>query len=130
MRFIEWATLPVYIITCLLLLGAPRSAAARATPRARRAGSTIAGHRLGQPAELAKVTVMLMLARVLGARREAPRSLLELWKPAVVVGIPLLLIMLQADLGTAIVFVGIFFAMLFWAGVPLAAARAHREPAS
>ena len=32
-------------------------------------------------------------------------------------GVPWLLIMAQPDLGTGIVFVGIFFAMLFWSGV-------------
>jgi rod shape determining protein RodA len=34
------------------------------------------------------------------------------------VGIPFAMIMLQPDLGSAIVFVGIFFGMLFWSGVP------------
>src|SRR4029079_12489505 len=79
---------------------------------------TIGGHRLGQPSEFAKVTVVLMLARVLGARLEAPRSLLELWQPAMVVLVPWLLIMAQPDLGTGIVFIGICFAMLYWSCVP------------
>jgi rod shape determining protein RodA len=74
--------------------------------------------RLGQPAELAKLTVVLMLARVLAAQRDAPKTLLELWKPALVVGVPWLLIMGQPDLGTAIVFIGILFGMLFWFGIP------------
>ena len=39
-----------------------------------------------------------------------------------------LLIMLQPDLGTGIVFIGIFFAMLFWAGVSWPLLRARREP--
>src|SRR5207244_9393650 len=38
-------------------------------------------------------------------------------KPACVVAIPWLIIMLQPDRGTGIVFIGIFFAMLYWAGV-------------
>ena len=42
---------------------------------------------------------------------------MDLWKPALAVGIPWLLIMAQPDLGTGIVFVGIFFAMLFWSGI-------------
>ena len=58
-----------------------------------------------------------MLARVLAQNRVAPKSMIELWKPMLVAGVPLLLIMAQGDLGTSIVFVGIFFAMLFWAGV-------------
>jgi rod shape determining protein RodA len=58
-----------------------------------------------------------MLAKVLSERRESARSLLDLWKPALIVGIPWAIIMLQPDLGTGIVFIGIFFAMLFWSGV-------------
>src|SRR5205085_5797999 len=78
---------------------------------------TIAGHRLGQPAEFAKLAVVLMLALVLSKNREAPKSMIDLWRPGLIVGIPWLLIMKQPDLGTGIVFVGIFFGMLFWAGV-------------
>jgi len=78
---------------------------------------TIAGHRLGQPAEFAKLAVVMMLALVLSKNREAPKSMLDLWRPGLIVGIPWALIMKQPDLGTGIVFVGIFFGMLFWAGV-------------
>ena len=58
-----------------------------------------------------------MLAAVLAKRKEPPKSLLDLWKPALIVGIPWLIIMLQPDLGTGIVFIGIFFGMLYWSGV-------------
>jgi rod shape determining protein RodA len=58
-----------------------------------------------------------MLARVLAQNRVAPKSMIELWKPMLIAGVPLVLIMAQGDLGTSMVFVGIFFAMLFWAGV-------------
>jgi len=118
-RLIEWLTVPVYVLTLLLLaalLVGLGSGAGTATSTS--GWLTIAGHRLGQPAELAKLTVVLMLARVLAQNRTAPKSMLELWKPLLVAGAPLLLIMAQGDLGTSIVFVGIFFAMLFWAGVP------------
>src|SRR5262249_38165916 len=77
----------------------------------------IAGRRLGQPAELVKITTVLMLARQLAVFRQPPRSLLELWKPAIVVLVPFTLIMAQPDLGSALVFIGVFFAMLWWAGV-------------
>ena len=40
--------------------------------------------------------------------------------PAILVGLPLGLVMLQPDVGTAIAFVGILFAMLYWAGTPVA----------
>jgi rod shape determining protein RodA len=118
-RLIEWLTVPGYAFTLLLLaalLAGLGSGAGTATSTT--GWLTIGGHRLGQPAEFAKLTVVLMLARVLGQNRVAPKSMIELWKPIIVVGVPLLLIMAQGDLGTSIVFVGIFFAMLFWAGVP------------
>jgi rod shape determining protein RodA len=78
---------------------------------------TIGGVRLGQPSELAKIAVVLMLARVLASYRQAPRSLLDLVKPAIVVFSPWALVMAQPDLGTGLVFIGLFFVMLFWAGV-------------
>ena len=65
-----------------------------------------------------KIAVVLMLAHVLSQRRDSPKSLGDLWKPVLVVGIPWLVIMAQPDLGTGIVFVGIFFIMLYWAGTP------------
>jgi rod shape determining protein RodA len=117
-RLIEWITVPLYLFTIVLLgalLVGLGSGAGTATSTA--GWLTIGGHRLGQPAEFAKLTVVLMLARVLSQNRATPRSMIELWKPLVVAGVPLLLIMAQGDLGTSIVFVGIFFAMLFWAGV-------------
>jgi rod shape determining protein RodA len=117
-RLIEWATLPVYLFTIFLLLALLVGLGSGAGTASSTAGwLTIGGKRLGQPAEFAKLTVVLMLARVLAQNRVAPRSMIELWKPMLVAGVPLLLIMAQGDLGTSIVFVGIFFAMLFWAGV-------------
>lgn len=118
-RLIEWLTVPVYLFTlfilALLLVGLGSGAG---TATSTSGWLTIGGHRLGQPAEVAKLTVVLMLARVLSQNRVAPKSMIELWKPMVVAALPLGLIMAQGDLGTSIVFVGIFFAMLFWAGVP------------
>lgn len=118
-RLVEWLTLPAYAATILLLVALLAGFGSGAGTATSTSGwLTIAGHRLGQPAELAKLTVVLMLARVLSQNRVAPKSIVELWKPLLVAGTPLLLIMAQGDLGTSIVFVGIFFAMLFWAGVP------------
>jgi rod shape determining protein RodA len=118
-RFIEWLTVPMYILTVLLLVAVlvPGLGSGGGTAASVKGWLTIAGKRLGQPSELAKLSVVLMLARVLANNREAPRSMLELWKPAVIVGIPWALIMAQPDLGSGIVFVGIFFAMLYWSGV-------------
>ena len=116
-RLIDWLTWPGYLLTLALLALTLVIGSGAGTAASTKSWLTIGGIRLGQPAELAKITVVLMLARALAGRREAPKSLLELWKPAMIVAVPWLLIMAQPDLGTAIVFIGIFFGMLFWSGV-------------
>jgi rod shape determining protein RodA len=117
-RMLEWLSWPLYAFSVLLLVLTLIIGTGAGTAASTKSWITIGGVRLGQPAELAKLTVVLMLARVLAANREAPRTLLELWKPALVVGVPWLLIMAQPDLGTGIVFIGILFGMLFWFGIP------------
>jgi rod shape determining protein RodA len=117
-RLTEWLTWPAYLLTIVLLVITLLYGTGAGTAASVKGWLTIAGVRLGQPAELAKITVVLMLARVLGDRRDPPRSILELWKPALIVLIPWVLIMAQPDLGTGIAFIGIFFAMLYWSGVP------------
>jgi rod shape determining protein RodA len=73
--------------------------------------------RVGQPSELAKVALVLVLARVMSSWSRTPDSIFALWKPLALVLLPGLLILQQKDLGTALVFVGVVFAMLYWAGV-------------
>src|SRR5688500_17512510 len=116
-RFIEWMTTPLYLLSIFLLGLTLLIGQGAGTAASTKSWLAIGGIRVGQPSEIAKVTVVLMLAKVLSNQRETPKSLLDLWKPAVIVVIPWLIIMLQPDLGTAIVFIGIFFAMLYWAGV-------------
>lgn len=117
-RLIEWAAWPLYLLSCSLLLLVLFTGSGAGTAASVSGWITIAGVRIGQPAELAKLATLIMMARVLAERREAPRTLLELWRPVLVVVIPWLLVMAQPDLGTGLVFIGICFGMLFWAGVP------------
>ena len=49
--------------------------------------------------------------------REPPDTLRGLIPACLIAGVPMLLVLKQPDLGSAIVFAGILFAMLFWAGV-------------
>ena len=116
-RLLEWASTPVFVGACVLLLLLLFVGQGAGTAASTKSWLAIGGVRLGQPSELAKIGVVLMLARVLSAQRVAPTSLFALWKPTLIVGVPWLLIMAQPDLGTGIVFLGIFFAMLFWSGV-------------
>jgi rod shape determining protein RodA len=115
-RLLEWASPYAYGAIALLLMITLVIGTGAGTAASSKSWITIGGHRLGQPAELGKLAVILMLARWLADRREPPATLRELAYPGVIVGIPFALVMLQPDLGSAIVFVTIMFAMLFWAG--------------
>ena len=117
-RWFEWVALPAYGLSVLLL----------GTTLVVGTGSGTAGGvksflDLGfirfQPAELAKLATILALARYLGTRSEDPTTLRALVTPSAIVGIPLGLVILQPDLGTALGFVGILFAALYWAGASI-----------
>jgi rod shape determining protein RodA len=117
-RLLEWVSWPAYLFTLALLVLLRFFGSGAGTAASSTAWLTIGGHRIGQPSELAKITVVLMLARTLALRREAPKTLIDLWEPALVVAIPWVFVLIQPDLGSSIVFIGIFFAMLYWFGVP------------
>jgi rod shape determining protein RodA len=116
--WLEWAAPPLYALALVLLVLTLFVGGGAGT-----AESMSGWIRIGpvgiQTSEMAKIAVILMLARVLGEWRDAPRTLWALWKPITVVALPMGLVMLQPDLGTALVFTSILFATLFWAGTPV-----------
>lgn len=116
-RLLEWAAPWVYGFAVLLLMITLVVGTGAGTAASSKSWLAIGGHQIGQPAELAKLAVVLMLARYLSSRREAPGSLRELIVPCLIAGVPSLLVLKQPDLGSALVFIGILFAVLFWAGV-------------
>ena len=116
-RLLEWAALPLYIFSLALLAITLVIGRGAGTAASSKSWIYIGGHAVGQPAELAKIAVVLMLSRYLSGRREAPASLRELVAPCLLAGVPALLVLKQPDLGSALVFGGILFAMLYWAGV-------------
>ncbi|MEW6282028.1 MAG: rod shape-determining protein RodA [Candidatus Eremiobacterota bacterium] len=70
-----------------------------------------------QPSELAKLTVLVSLARVLGAPTDRERSQRIPWVAAtLLVALPMLLIFLQPDLGTALVLVCLLLTLLYCSG--------------
>ena len=71
-----------------------------------------------QPSEVAKVVAVLMLAAVL-ARNEKTGERSRLWVPVLVAQIPVLLILAQPDLGTALVIELMVLVMVFVAGLRL-----------
>ncbi len=119
-RLGRWA-LPFYVISILLIaltlvgskLGLP------IVPRINGASNWI---RLGpvslQPAELMKVSCIMLLARYL-RYRENYRKLNGLVPPLLLAAVPMLMILKQPDLGTALVFIPTMIAMLFVAGAKL-----------
>ncbi len=117
LRVLEWLAPALYALSILLLGLVLMVGTGGGTAESSHSWLSIGGHKIGQPSELAKVATVLMLARFLSSRKEAPRSLKDLIGPALIVGVPFLMVLRQPDLGSALVFVGIFFAMLFWSGV-------------
>ena len=117
-RWIEWAAVPSYVLSIVLLavtliIGEGRGTAAGVK-------SWIAlGPLSFQPAEIAKLATILALAQYLSQRESGLTSLRDLVAPGAMAALPLALVMLQPDLGTAMAFVGILFAMLYWAATPV-----------
>lgn len=69
-----------------------------------------------QPSELAKIFVIITFAAYLVNRQGELRTFKDILPSFLHMGIPMLLILAQPDLGTALVFTAIFFGMLFVAG--------------
>jgi rod shape determining protein RodA len=72
-----------------------------------------------QFSELAKILMIVVLANYLAARQGRLGSLWAVLGACLLVGPPLLLVLLQPDLGTSLVFGAILFGMLFMSGASL-----------
>lgn len=118
-RWFEWAAVPAYGVGILLLMATLVVGTGAGTAAGVKSFLSIGGFRF-QPAEVAKIATILAMARLLSGRREAVQNLRELVAPVALVGLPLALVILQPDLGTALAFIGILFAMLYWGGTPVA----------
>lgn len=71
-----------------------------------------------QPSELAKIATMIMLARIMGRPDVDAGSGATIVKLLAIVAIPVLLIVKEPDLGTAMVFLPMSAVMMFVGGVP------------
>jgi rod shape determining protein RodA len=70
-----------------------------------------------QPSELAKVGLIVMLAALFNERREEALGLRALIEALAIAALPMMLILLQPDFGTFLVFVAIVFGILLLARV-------------
>ena len=117
-RWIEWVALPAYAFSVLLLVFTLMVGTGVGTAAGVKSFIQI-GTFSFQPSEIAKIAAVLFLARFLSQRKEPLNSVQDLLLPSFLIGLPLALVMLQPDLGTAMAFGGILFTMLFWAGTPV-----------
>ena len=116
-RLLEWATPFVYGAAIVLLVATLGFGVGAGTAAGTKSWISVAGVRLGQPAELAKLATILMLAKMVGERRHPAKSVLEALPLCLVAVVPFILVGMQPDLGSAIVFVASLFAVFYWGGV-------------
>jgi len=119
LRWYEWVAVPAYVISVVLLAITLVIGTGSGTAAGVRSWIDL-GFISFQPSEIAKLATVLVVARLLSPREGPLTSLRDLMAPSALVALPLVLVMLQPDLGTAMAFVGILFAMLYWAGTPVA----------
>ena len=116
--WIEWVAVPGYLVAVILLALTLVIGTGSGTAEGVQGWIQVGPARF-QPSELAKIACILGLARLLAVRDEPPAYLKDLLAPAALIAVPLALVVRQPDLGTALAFVGLLFATLFWAGTPL-----------
>lgn len=115
-RFWALSAFPLYGIIVVMLLGVEALGAV--------AGGSQRWLELGfirlQPSELMKPVIVMALARFYEMLPGAEiRRFQAVWPACVLIGIPALLVMLQPDLGTALMISGCGVMVMFLAGLPL-----------
>ncbi|MFC1542089.1 rod shape-determining protein RodA [Candidatus Latescibacterota bacterium] len=70
-----------------------------------------------QPSEFMKIATILTLARFMSSKRNRPSTYLKCLIPFVIAALPAVLILIQPDLGTSLVFFAIILPMVYWAGL-------------
>ncbi|MBR3928783.1 MAG: rod shape-determining protein RodA [Clostridia bacterium] len=81
--------------------------------------SSSVGQRGFQPSEFGKFFIIVSLARTFAKRNKPIRTFRELVPVTIYVAIPLILVFLQPDFGTALVYVAIFAVLLWVSGTSL-----------
>ncbi len=114
-RYAAW--LPALVVFDLLLIVSPRIPGLGDTAKGATSWLQVAGVRLFQPSEPAKLVTIIIMAVVISRFDgviERPKDVL---KVLAFLAVPLALIMLQPDLGTALVFVAFTMGMLLIGGL-------------
>lgn len=69
-----------------------------------------------QPSELGKIAIIIALAKLFADREKPITKVSELFRVACYVGLPMFLVVIQPDVGTALVYIAIFAGLLFASG--------------
>lgn len=117
-RWLEWVAPVSYAVGVATLVATLFIGTGAGTAAATRSWLAVGPVRI-QPAQFMNVATVLMLAKVMGGWREPPQTIWALWKPVLIAAVPMLLVLQQPDLGTAMVFGGVLLATLYWGGTPL-----------
>lgn len=111
-RFLQLASYPAYFLSILMLVSVLLL------------GKTVSGStswfNLGtlriQPSEFAKITTVLALSLYLSRSDVSLEKMKHLSVAGAILLLPVVLILKQPDTGTAIIFFGMFFPLLYWGG--------------
>ncbi len=116
-RFVAWPSMWI-VLALLIFLLIPAVPSWIVRPRNGARGWINLGVTDFQPAEVAKIAYVLVLAEYLRFRKKH-RTITGLIPPAAITFVPVALITLQPDLGTAMLFIPALFAMLLAAGAKI-----------
>jgi len=114
--FVRWAVYPVYGAVCLMLiLVEALGHISGGSQRWLNIGPLVL-----QPSELMKPTIVLVLASFYNT---LPAAMVSNWRslipPALLIGFPMILVLLQPDLGTALAITFVGTVVMFLAGLPI-----------
>ncbi len=113
-RYLQSYAVPIYLVHLLLLvlvlaLGKTSMGAQRWLPL---------GPVHVQPSEFMKIAMAVFMAYLLSREPAAPPyGLRQLWGPALATGLPVMLVLLQPDLGTGLLVAGVAAAVLLFQGI-------------
>jgi len=125
-RVLRYIAYPAYALTVVLLV---LSLVMGVEVHGTRAWLALGPFRI-QASEFAKVGTVLAVAQLLSERHtRAEQDLSFALKAAALIIVPAVLVVLQNDLGTALVFLGLVPIMLFWSGLSLSVILLMISPA-
>jgi rod shape determining protein RodA len=124
-RFFQKAAWPIYVFTLLTLVATLAF------------GREISGSKswifiggIGfQTSELAKVGTVLVVAQLIASKRPNMQNIRYAAGTVALIAVPAALIILQNDMGTALIFLALVPIMLFWSGLPISAVLLMISPA-